>query len=516
MEVYLILAAILALLLSLVSYIRRADRMQPMVLILSATITSSFFLTQFRSPDSGVSFLWMVMALQMAFFGLSYFFRGNRLIGWMLGTLLPVLMLFSEDQFIIGEYVISSASSGSIVLIISGYWIVQLPELFKKKNPNALDTDERFQKFAALILIGLGLFLGHFFLSAAGILFIALGSVLGSLQLRSREHGVPLLLLAVVMVFAFQHSGKMEVLDVSMGKNLMSLFTGAASSGLAFHFHRRAKIFALLLVLSLWAGFLSVVLLLGAQKGDLGGTDSFLFALIGMVLLGVIEKGGQVHTIMYLLTLTVGLFLSPIDHTKQESVQASSEDGSKTVSNPVEVADNDPFNAAGMPITGMKGTYQIAEDDFLLNFELGPKGGRTRGAFKKITGTLMFSGNENDPRIKLFLPVEGLTTFNRFRDESLMEDEYLNAAKFPQIEFESKGAVVSGDALLISGDFTMLGMKIPQEIQLKYVGSEGGKDRRSPVFVGKGKIDRTKFGMRPDPKEGNIVDFNFRISLVKE
>jgi polyisoprenoid-binding protein YceI len=59
----------------------------------------------------------------------------------------------------------------------------------------------------------------------------------------------------------------------------------------------------------------------------------------------------------------------------------------------------------------------------------------------------------------------------------------------------------------------MLGVSKEVKVQLKYVGNN--ETTSQPILVGKSSIDRTQFGMKPDSKEGNVVDFEFKIELVK-
>jgi hypothetical protein len=59
----------------------------------------------------------------------------------------------------------------------------------------------------------------------------------------------------------------------------------------------------------------------------------------------------------------------------------------------------------------------------------------------------------------------------------------------------------------------MLGVVKNIAVQVKYIGkSINGK----PILVGKSSLDRTEFGMKPDPKEGNVVDFEFSVELLQK
>jgi polyisoprenoid-binding protein YceI len=161
----------------------------------------------------------------------------------------------------------------------------------------------------------------------------------------------------------------------------------------------------------------------------------------------------------------------------------------------------------------MKGNYKIEKENIDFTFELGPKGGRTKGKFKALVGDVKVAEQIENSEFDVKLNVLDLTTMNKFRDESLMGAEYFNVAKFPLITFKSKKLVAKNDLYELTGEFTMLGVKKSQIVNVKLVSGTG--EGVKPVLIGKGSIDRTMFGMKPDPKEGNVVDFRFTIQLDK-
>ena len=72
--------------------------------------------------------------------------------------------------------------------------------------------------------------------------------------------------------------------------------------------------------------------------------------------------------------------------------------------------------------------------------------------------------------------------------------------------------VAEDDYYTISGDFEMLGIKQNVDVNVKYLGKN---EKGVPILIGKSSLDRTLFGMKPDPKEGNVVDFQFKIELLE-
>ena len=116
----------------------------------------------------------------------------------------------------------------------------------------------------------------------------------------------------------------------------------------------------------------------------------------------------------------------------------------------------------------LEGKMEISGDKSKLIFELDSKGGRTKGAIKEIEGTFNF---ENEISINVTMAVNSLTTFNSYRDESLMEEGYFNSKKFPSISFVSTSVTGNeGNLYTVKGMTKMLGVEMAQEFSLKYLG----------------------------------------------
>jgi polyisoprenoid-binding protein YceI len=201
--------------------------------------------------------------------------------------------------------------------------------------------------------------------------------------------------------------------------------------------------------------------------------------------------------------------------------KSPSTDNSVASSNSKEIKSNvksnkpDPFTAKGFSIDELVGNYEIVSSSAVINFSLGPKGGRTNGQINQFTGTIKIEENTGSSSFTVNMPVKNLTTNNELRDESLREEGYFNISKFPKMTFKSKKLSPKNDYYVLDGEFTMLGESKPLQVQLKYIGTISKGDDKYPTFIGKASIDRTKHGMTPDSKEGNIVDFDFKIELKK-
>jgi polyisoprenoid-binding protein YceI len=161
-----------------------------------------------------------------------------------------------------------------------------------------------------------------------------------------------------------------------------------------------------------------------------------------------------------------------------------------------------------LSFNGVVGNYQIVDDSSSVSFTLGKKN-ETKGAFKKISGSIEFKEKIDKSTFEINLAMADFTTFNKFRDESLVSEEYFNVDKFPTITFKSN-QLTKVDSLNyeLTGIFEMLGKKLEEKITLQRVQSNQGI-----VITGKGKIDRTKYGMTPSATEGNIVTFEYQARL---
>jgi polyisoprenoid-binding protein YceI len=135
----------------------------------------------------------------------------------------------------------------------------------------------------------------------------------------------------------------------------------------------------------------------------------------------------------------------------------------------------------------------------------------TEGAFKRISGVLDLKEDISKSSLKMKLNLDDFTTFNSFRDESLMEESYFNQGKYPELSYTSSSIEkVDNFTYKVLGEFKMLGVSSLIEVTLQWIEING-----TDFILGEGSLDRTLFGMSPSAIEGNIVSFNYRVQLKK-
>ncbi|HTW13129.1 MAG TPA: YceI family protein [Solirubrobacteraceae bacterium] len=142
------------------------------------------------------------------------------------------------------------------------------------------------------------------------------------------------------------------------------------------------------------------------------------------------------------------------------------------------------------------GTYNVDPAHSNVGFEVKHMGIATvRGAFKQFQGSVQASGSELT--LKGTVEAASIDTGDQNRDGHLQSPEFFDAAQYPQISFESKGAQAGPDGkLTLTGDITIKGTTKP--IELTGVLGEGGEDPWGNQRVGfevEGKIDRRDFDL---------------------
>ncbi len=381
----------------------------------------------------------------------------------------------------------------------------------------------------SFLLGNLGLVIaGTFYLSAS---LIARNKVGLQNDILSAASGTIFLL---VMVPILLEKGDFDQLDFTRGEVLEGAFVAGFMvifyellMNLARHNTGKWKV-----ILGLKAIFIPsiAVILLGfayTQLERLGGVLALGGIIMGLAILSVTFTLFKNSTLIALKLIAIGLSLLILPYVKPVE-QSSSIDlaalGIEENSNSKdENESNNSSNSAkkkdapnGKDITKALGEWSIDTEASQIAFELGPEEGRTKGAFKKINGTIILRENLEDCSIDVTLPVIALTTFNSMRDEHLMEEDYFHEEKFPTMTYKAKGFKKEGDAYILDGTFTMMGIDKPLEVTLKLVGVGEKEGNKVAVIWGTSEINRTDYGMDSSAKIGDVVDFTFDIQLNHE
>lgn len=361
-----------------------------------------------------------------------------------------------------------------------------------------------------LVAIGLFVIPATFFASWYGLLLLATGFYTYNCYSGHRYNASTIALAAATLLGYFTAHYQVESIDLSIGKVLAGLFIGAASASL-IHLGRKGMPMWMSLGMVVGAAaLLLIVLLFNNVHPAYGGIEAFLAAMAGFSIVTVAIQSVQASVLLFPLMVTIGLTLPNDPFEAGTPIVAT--DGTQAGTEKAEKDEAPDFaSSKGMDATELEGDYQIEKESALISFQLGPKGGVTKGQISGFEGSVRFGESVESTRFEVTLPVKNLTTFNDMRDESLMEDIYFNEPKFPVMKFLSTKMTPQEDGYVLDGNFTMLGKTKPEKVFVKYVENRDGKR----VFVGESSIDKTKYGMASSPQEGDVVDFEFRIVLIK-
>jgi polyisoprenoid-binding protein YceI len=496
---------------------RNQSRLNGIITFLLVLGTTLLVVKHVSPIEQSGKITWIIMAYVALNFALSRI-ESLKIKKW--SFLIPIssafaLVIIGKSTVTYSEYDFSFGQLPIILLTVFGSIIMPLVQAKSAlvKKVFALSDTTGIEKALIILFIGVGAFIGMFFASGFGLLLITIGFSAQSFFQKNTNQPALISLLSLTLIYYFIQYIPTEIVDLSLGKTLEGLFIGAFSVYFVNEVFKTTKIGLTLVSILLSTGLIAGILWLATQKADFGGMDAFIGVLVGSALIRMALNEFALSSALFALTVAIGLIVGPSTINKEEQAATSIEVNTGKTSSIEEEKDVSPFEMKGMDLSLIKGNYRLDEKSVKLNFQLGPKGGVTKGTFKSFTGKVNIAPNLENSIVEVYLPVNQLSTFNSMRDESLMAKEYFDLEKFPTMTYESKKLVVNGDVYELNGKFTMLGMTNEIKVKLKYVGNN--ETSGQPILVGKSFLDRTQFGMKPDSKEGNIVDFEFKIELIK-
>ncbi len=401
-----------------------------------------------------------------------------------------------ETKFSIYSYILIAGVAVSLLTVDVGELKIRA---FNKLLGGMSDEKilSAFVIFAAAISLFLGIFSGLTF--GAYAVTAAYLSASFYRQDDDKYPVVSMLLITLMLSLAYQYG----ISDLSILKP--KLIAGLLIGLFGFEFIRlliRSKdrtlgaVITSYLVVGLLVGTL---LFVGTKLSSLGGIDAVLALVMGIAIANLINgKAFVALGIGSLLMAGIGFIPDNTDST-QDKIEAEAETSNQMTEAKVKYTTLD--DAVGM--------YEIIPGSSRVDFKLGPNK-ETEGAFKKVRGTIEIKEELKKSNFDIKLSLADFTTYDDFRDESLMEETYFNASQFPGMTYKSERIEIDGDEYTINGMFTMLGVKRLVKVSLKRIDTEG-----KVILIGEGSLDRTEFGMDPSAAEGNVVDFTYKVELKK-
>jgi len=376
---------------------------------------------------------------------------------------------------------------------IIAYGIQQLISPFFHTKDESL-----IAQVALLILLGFATIFATFFASWYGILLLAIGLFLYHCFSRTKNDYAIVSLLLIASIGPITSIHALEVLDLTLGKIIAGILIGCGSYMLGVLALKSVHPVAKIVLLFLSIIILITIALLNLIHPAYGGIESLLSAWVAIAIAHLILQNNHAGRIFFPVLLTLGLLIS----NQQESIEKN------TAVAPIE-QESVLQEPTGKNIDLLKGKYRIDAQSAIISFQLGQKGSIVKGSISHLEGTVHFTDDIQTTQFSVTIPTNKLTTHNSMRDKTVLGEKYLNTTLFPTMTFVSDAMQQHNDGYILSGQFTLLGVSLPQEVFIKYIDKQNDKQK----LIGKGIVEHAKFGVPASPQEKKGVEFTFEIEL---
>lgn len=406
------------------------------------------------------------------------------------------ITILGEEYTTANKFVIAG-----ILLSLLAFEFGAIKEFTLKKIFKGLETAE-IVKSVMICFMAFSVFLGGFASASFGLLLVSSAFITSSFYRsdESKSYGVSFLTLSVLTAL-LSLTGETEV-NLLGSDVLEGLFIGVFGAYFIGQLWEVTNRFVLFVGYFLLIGFSVGLLFLQKIYGQMGGMDAFIGIFIGTSVVNLIKGKEYVGQTIFSLLLIIGSVLPSTLNIKVEKLDEETE-----ITEISEVIEEE-IPPTILSLKELSGAYQLNPYNSKIDFYLGRKG-ETKGKFSNVSGEFIFEDNIENSSFSIELKMTNFTTFNSFRDQSLMGDDYFKVDNFPIMTFKGKKIIDLGNNQYeIEGKFMMLG--VAKDLKVSLSGIE--KDGKS-ILIGKGKIDRREFGMAPSATEGNIVSFEYEVEL---
>lgn len=140
------------------------------------------------------------------------------------------------------------------------------------------------------------------------------------------------------------------------------------------------------------------------------------------------------------------------------------------------------------------GTWSIDPSHSTVEFQIKHLGLATvKGRAPVVSGSI--EGGEQ-PSVRGVVDVTSLTTFDATRDEHLQSPDFFDAARYPELTFESTSVEGRREELVVGGVLTMKGVAKPVTLRGAFVGTETDPWGNSRIGLDlEATVDRTAWGL---------------------
>ena len=173
-----------------------------------------------------------------------------------------------------------------------------------------------------------------------------------------------------------------------------------------------------------------------------------------------------------------------------------------------------PFAAAAEPVT-----YTIDPAHTFPYFAIDHLGFSTlHGRFNKTKGTIVIDQEAKTGSVKLVIDAESIDTGHKKRDDHLRSPDFLSAAEFPEITYQSRKISIDGDTATVEGDLTISGTTKPVTLDVSRISCGIHPFNKKEVcgFDASANISRSNFGITyGSPGIGDTMQLTFSVEGIK-
>jgi len=162
--------------------------------------------------------------------------------------------------------------------------------------------------------------------------------------------------------------------------------------------------------------------------------------------------------------------------------------------------------------------YKIDSVHSGISFKIRHHFTKVPGNFKEFTGFIRYHPEDlSRSTAEATIQITSVNTNNTKRDNHLLEDDFFNAAEYPEMTFKSTGWEKIGDnRFAITGDLTIMGTTKKVTLDTELLGKGPGQGHYEGMTISgwtaSTTIDRRDFGITyGGPIVGNEVDIQLDI-----
>lgn len=387
----------------------------------------------------------------------------------------------------------------------------------------------------SMVMVGFAVLMANFILGAQSLYFLALGMFISALlfrgyNLNGQKH-FPALVFMLLAVFLFNnlHGIYREEMSMGMYQLISGLIFGASalfvsafcsqwaaeSDGFFSKIIFTKSIFAPV-VFILFSGLLFFVY--EAFGGRLSLVASLLGAALTLPLLNHIFENRSYGGLSIILGTSL-LLIPFIQHDRQGTEITLQEDQIafeltklKYTNEQGEIIETNLNDLSAYP-----GKWMLDSSNSIIEFQVHGNESVTDGFFKGISGVLIIDEDYTQTNLDIEIPVVSISTFNKTRDKNIRKDDiFFDEAQFPKMRYDVKNLRVENDQYLADGTFTMKGISLPVQVEMKLSGAGTIDGKEVLILEGTGSLNRTKFGQSSDPSIGDEITFTFKTIFTIE